>query len=608
MHEKNEKKKELRGHSPPSSTPTSLFTSESSSSSSSSPSSPPTQPTKKRLRLSLHPSSSSSSTARSTVLSSSSRPLLSHPPSLNSTPMLSYKPSHPNASTSSSSSIKGTDQNKDTPTSLNPNALPTLPSSSSSSSSFSLPTASLPLDLKFKPNSNFMSAIPLFSCPSFPVDSSSSSSSLSRPLSLTSSLPFEANKHILGKKIKISKLQGIFDETPSLTTYSGNMTTMLPMTSHSLLSDMNFDQGSLFVVPGHNTMDIPTPPTSPHVYSPDFPMDTSALYVTPSMWMTTATSECGSNNELYPTTVSALDPSTFYTPALFPASLMCPETRFSPKLSSHQKQSKLLALLENDESESTSMISDPFMSSCTTPSYTTLPSSTLSSSSSSTPSSSSASTLLNISSSSPSLLNYAVADPPCPMPPMLTKQSKKNNHPKGAGSNLLSNLPSFSSSFPGTVTDPVDDALPPFLTKGYPVDPPQRKDMRKKYDTEFTSSVISLSTTSSSSSSTLTSSSLNSMKLYSCARCDKSFKRKADCIRHGRIHTGEKPYKCPGCSESFARQDALRRHQGKGNVKCANALKQYITVNSIAESPEAASLVKHERLETMAKKWVYPNA
>ncbi|KAJ1508891.1 hypothetical protein HMI54_002845 [Coelomomyces lativittatus] len=399
-----------------------------------------------------------------------------------------------------------------------------------------------------------------------------------------------------------------FDETPSLTTYSGNMTTMLPMTSHSLLSDMNFDQGSLFVVPGHNTMDIPTPPTSPHVYSPDFPMDTSALYVTPSMWMTTATSECGSNNELYPTTVSALDPSTFYTPALFPASLMCPETRFSPKLSSHQKQSKLLALLENDESESTSMISDPFMSSCTTPSYTTLPSSTLSSSSSSTPSSSSASTLLNISSSSPSLLNYAVADPPCPMPPMLTKQSKKNNHPKGAGSNLLSNLPSFSSSFPGTVTDPVDDALPPFLTKGYPVDPPQRKDMRKKYDTEFTSSVISLSTTSSSSSSTLTSSSLNSMKLYSCARCDKSFKRKADCIRHGRIHTGEKPYKCPGCSESFARQDALRRHQGKGNVKCANALKQYITVNSIAESPEAASLVKHERLETMAKKWVYPNA
>ncbi|KNE72861.1 hypothetical protein AMAG_20589 [Allomyces macrogynus ATCC 38327] len=62
-------------------------------------------------------------------------------------------------------------------------------------------------------------------------------------------------------------------------------------------------------------------------------------------------------------------------------------------------------------------------------------------------------------------------------------------------------------------------------------------------------------------------------RIWKCELCNKGFRRKADQIRHTRIHTGDKPYSCSVCGEAFARQDALRRHQNK-NSKCSHGLSE----------------------------------
>lgn len=319
-----------------------------------------------------------------------------------------------------------------------------------------------------------------------------------------------------------------FEEHPSMGPY---MASILPnaTTVSNVVGGQALEQPTL-LVPG-TSMDIPTPPTSPHRYTPNFP---HPMYVVPSVWMASSQQEKKEPPNPEPPA------STFYTPALFPASLICPDTTLSSssKPSSnqfHQKQqSKLLALLENNPTfHPTSLESvDHAM--------TWIP-----------PSSSSATFPFSFSSSLEESSGLSSSEM------LISKSGTKKTGSKRTSSHRL-----------GTWMEEQQES--------------KKKGMKKEDPVSRTVS----------------------MKMYSCARCEKSFKRKADCIRHGRIHTGEKPYKCPGCSESFARQDALRRHQGKGNVKCANALKQYITVNSIAESPEAASLVKHGNLETLAKKWL----
>ncbi|KAJ6468531.1 hypothetical protein C8R47DRAFT_956453, partial [Mycena vitilis] len=48
-------------------------------------------------------------------------------------------------------------------------------------------------------------------------------------------------------------------------------------------------------------------------------------------------------------------------------------------------------------------------------------------------------------------------------------------------------------------------------------------------------------------------------KVYSCDECDKVFATSGHLARHGRVHSGVKPYACafPGCTMTSSRKDNL---------------------------------------------------